>query len=256
MPDRPALDAGGAEGRDIDKASPATGAYDGSPWIVKLAKMDDAYAVARAEVMALRLAGRVGISVAEADVLTSGQRFPVGIVKRFDREGQGTRIPFISAQNFMGLTGTEPGNYVGVAFQMHAWSRNPATDMRELYRRLLFNILIQNTDDHLHNLGFLVGVSIRPGAACYATSTTTDSRRSSTVRDSERQMTRHQLLSHVFAAPSPSSRRAQGIDDGRRGTPRLSSDRDYVVGYELGRRLTRSPAPVMPVRAPEPTGRR
>ena len=130
-------------------------AEDGSLWIVKLAKIDDEYAVARTEVMALRLAGRVGISAATADVLASSQRFPVAIVKRFDREARGTRIPFISAQTFMGLPGAEPGNYVDVAFQMRAWSRDPVADMRELYRRLLFNVLIQNTDDHLRNLGFL-----------------------------------------------------------------------------------------------------
>lgn len=130
-------------------------AEDGSLWIVKLAKIDDEYAVARAEVMALRLAARVGISAAEADVLTSAQRFPVAVVKRFDRDGRGSRIPFISAQTFMGLPGAEPGNYVDVALQMRAWSRDPVADMRELYGRLLFNVLIQNTDDHLRNLGFL-----------------------------------------------------------------------------------------------------
>jgi serine/threonine-protein kinase HipA len=130
-------------------------AEDGSLWIVKLAKIDDEYGVARVEVMALHLAGRVGISAAAADVLASSQRFPVAIIKRFDRASRGTRIPFISAQTFMGLPGAEPGNYVDVAFQMRAWSRDPATDMRELYRRLLFNVLIQNTDDHLRNLGFL-----------------------------------------------------------------------------------------------------
>lgn len=105
--------------------------------------------------MALRLARRVGISAATTDVLPSSQRFPVAIVKRFDRDAKGARIPFISAQTFMGLPGAEPGNYVDVAFQIRAWSRDPASDMAELYRRLLFNVLIQNTDDHLRNLGFL-----------------------------------------------------------------------------------------------------
>jgi serine/threonine-protein kinase HipA len=130
-------------------------AEDGSLWIVKLAKIDDQYAIARAEVMALRLAERVGITAAQADVLTSSQRFPVAIVKRFDRNNQGARIPFISAQTFMGLPGAEPGNYVDVAMQMRAFSRDPKADMSELFRRLMFNVLIQNTDDHLRNLGFL-----------------------------------------------------------------------------------------------------
>lgn len=130
-------------------------AEDGSLWIVKLAKIDDQYAIARAEVMALRLAERVGITAANADVLASSQRFPVAIVKRFDRNDQGARIPFISAQTFMGLPGAEPGNYVDVAMQMRAFFRDPKADMNELFRRLMFNVLIQNTDDHLRNLGFL-----------------------------------------------------------------------------------------------------
>jgi serine/threonine-protein kinase HipA len=130
-------------------------AQDGAIWIVKLAKVDDQYAVARAEVMALRLAGRVGILAAESDVLASSQRFPVAIVKRFDRNSQGARIPFISAQTFMNLPGAEPGNYVDVAMEMRKFSRDPQADMTELFRRLVFNVLVQNTDDHLRNLGFL-----------------------------------------------------------------------------------------------------
>lgn len=130
-------------------------AEDGSLWIVKLAKQDDAYAIARAEVMALRLAARVGINACQADVLPSSQRFPVATVKRFDRVAKGGRIPFISAQTFMGIPGAEPGNYVDIAFRMRAWSRDPKADMAELYRRVAFNVLVQNTDDHLRNLGFL-----------------------------------------------------------------------------------------------------
>lgn len=130
-------------------------AQDGSLWIVKLAKIDDQYAIARAEVMALRLAVRCGITAAEADVLSSSQRFPVAIVRRFDRTAKGARVPFISAQTFMGLAGSDPGNYVDVAMQMRTHSRNPKADMAELFRRMTFNVLIQNTDDHLRNLGFL-----------------------------------------------------------------------------------------------------
>ncbi|MGE7155960.1 type II toxin-antitoxin system HipA family toxin [Methylorubrum rhodesianum] len=138
-------------------ARPKVNARDdeGALWIVKLAKQDDLYAVARAEVMALRLADHVGIRASTANILPSGDRFPVAVVKRFDRDQKGSRIPFISAQTFMGLPGAEPGNYVDLALQMRAWSQDPATDMLELYRRLAFNVLIQNTDDHLRNLGFL-----------------------------------------------------------------------------------------------------
>lgn len=123
--------------------------------------MDDEYAVARAEVLALRLAGRVGIKASTADLLPTGQRFPVAIIRRFDRiagraDGQPhARVPFISAQTFMGLRGAEPGNYVDLAQRMLTHCAAPRTDMRELFRRVMFSILIRNTDDHLRNHGFL-----------------------------------------------------------------------------------------------------
>lgn len=134
---------------------------DGNLWIVKLAKMDDEYAVARAEVMALRLADRVGIKACSADILPTSQRFPVAVVRRFDRiasAGKGkppARVPFISAQTFMGLRGTEPGNYVDLAQQMLLHCTEPEAQVRELFKRMTYSVLIHNTDDHLRNHGFL-----------------------------------------------------------------------------------------------------
>lgn len=132
-------------------------AEDGSLWIVKLAKFDDQYSVAHAEVLALTLARAVGIEAAEAKLLPSSQNYPIAIVRRFDRANEDIRIPFISAQTFMDLPGAKPGNYADIAFQMLEWSAEPTSDTHELFRRLAFNILIQNTDDHLRNLGFLYG---------------------------------------------------------------------------------------------------
>lgn len=144
-------------------ARPKVNARDehGDLWIVKLAKMDDEYAVARAEVLALRLAARVGINASIADVLPTSQQFPIAIVRRFDRlaprgpNQPHARVPFISAQTFMGLRGTEPGNYVDLAQQMLTHCVDPQGNMRQLFRRVMFGILIQNTDDHLRNHGFL-----------------------------------------------------------------------------------------------------
>ena len=139
-------------------ARPKVNARDdkGQLWIAKLAKQDDAYALARTEVMALRLAARVGIQSSKAEILpTAAQRFPVALVKRFDRLDSGARVPFISAQTFMGLEGTDPGNYVDVAHRMMTFCANPKEQMAELHRRLMFTVLIQNTDDHLRNLGFI-----------------------------------------------------------------------------------------------------
>ena len=127
---------------------------DGALHIVKLPKIADDYAMARAEVLALRLACEVGINAAKATVLNTAQQFPVAIVKRFDRVGKGfaSRLPFISAQSFLGLTDDGVGNYEGLAMQMRTHCANAAAQIEEI-----FSILIRNTDDHLRNHGFLMG---------------------------------------------------------------------------------------------------
>lgn len=147
-----------ANAGSLGGARPKVNAVDGSGqlWIAKLAKQDDTYAISRAEVMALRLAARVGIQSSQSDILlTAAQRFPVALIKRFDRLPSGARVPFISGQTFMGLEGTEPGNYVDVAHRMMQLCEKPKEQMAELHRRLLFTVLIQNADDHLRNTGFL-----------------------------------------------------------------------------------------------------
>lgn len=138
-------------------ARPKVNARDekGGLWIVKLAKMDDEFAKARAEVLALHLAASVGLRVTTASVLNTSQRFPVALVKRFDRSASGARIPFISAQSFMALPGTETSTYVDIADQIRQHGAAPKDDMLELWKRLAFTILIQNVDDHLRNHGFL-----------------------------------------------------------------------------------------------------
>lgn len=145
-------------------ARPKVNARDeeGNLWIVKLPKMGDQYAVARAEVLALRLAKRVGIQASEVEILSAGDKFPIAAVRRFDRVPSGragvedARLPFISAQTFMGLRGTEPGNYVDMAEMMVTHCLNHRAQVRELLRRITFGILIQNTDDHLRNHGFIL----------------------------------------------------------------------------------------------------
>lgn len=128
---------------------------EGHLWIVKLAKMDDTFAVARAEVLALHLARLLGLQVAEARILNTSQRFPVSLIRRFDRTAQGGRVPFISGQTFMDLPGTEPSTYVDMADRLRAFGSAPVADMQELWGRMAFTVLIRNTDDHLRNHGFL-----------------------------------------------------------------------------------------------------
>lgn len=140
-------------------ARPKVNARDeeGGLWIVKLPKIDDDYAMARAEVMTLQLAAEVGIRAAEARILNTSQRFPAALVRRFDRTGADYtgRVPYISAQTFLGLGGTSTSSYEDLAMAMRQHCVNPAREIAELYRRMVFGILVRNTDDHLRNHGFL-----------------------------------------------------------------------------------------------------
>lgn len=85
------------------------------------------------------------------------KKFPVALIRRFDRSERGGRFPLISAQTFMGLPGTEPSTYVDMADRLRIYGAEPAADMEELWARMAFSILIQNVDDHLRNHAFLGG---------------------------------------------------------------------------------------------------
>lgn len=80
--------------------------------------------------------------------------FPVALFQRFDRRGA-ARIPYISARTALGKTGAELGSYTEIVDFMRTASSDPMADFRELYRRLIFTILVSNKDDHLKNHGFL-----------------------------------------------------------------------------------------------------
>ncbi|WP_315921888.1 type II toxin-antitoxin system HipA family toxin [Mesorhizobium sp. SP-1A] len=129
---------------------------DGSLWIAKLPRPDDDYDVAKVEANTLRLAALVGITASEARTVRIDAPHSVLLVKRFDRVGD-ERVPFISAQTFMGLSGAEAGNYVDLAMQIEQYGAQPRQDIEELYRRLMFSVLVSNFDDHLRNHGFLLG---------------------------------------------------------------------------------------------------
>ena len=102
----------------------------------------------------MHLAGRAGINAARARIGLDNTDKPVAIIARFDRNGR-QRIPYISARTFMGREVPDPVYYTDIADMMVAHSAEPEQQLHELYRRILFNILVSNNDDHLQNHGFL-----------------------------------------------------------------------------------------------------
>lgn len=74
--------------------------------------------------------------------------------RRFDRAGR-TRIPFLSAMSMTGSKDGERGSYPEMVDALTRHGVQAKTDAHALYRRMVFNVLISNVDDHLRNHGFL-----------------------------------------------------------------------------------------------------
>lgn len=130
---------------------------DGVLHLAKFTSTHDDLPVERMEVAALRLAGEVGLRVASADLAMRTSRYPVALIRRFDRRGE-RRLHYASARTFLGKQGSEHGYYSDLADTMRSncgGSEDLLAELRELYRRILFSILVSNNDDHLKNHGFL-----------------------------------------------------------------------------------------------------
>jgi len=121
--------------------------------IGKFPSIKDDRSVTRGEVLALHLANAAGISVAESRVVLSDD-IPVALIRRFDRLNGG-RIPYLSAGSMMQASREDDHAYTEIADAIIAKSTQPSQDLEELWRRLAFNLLITNVDDHMQNHGFL-----------------------------------------------------------------------------------------------------
>ena len=105
------------------------------------------------EEIALRLAGHAGIATPTHDLIdVAGKNFMLS--RRFDRQGV-VRIPFLSALAMMGARDGERGSYPEMVDVLAEHGARGRTDAHALYRRVVFNVLISNVDDHLRNHGFL-----------------------------------------------------------------------------------------------------
>ncbi|MFZ4535483.1 type II toxin-antitoxin system HipA family toxin [Propionivibrio sp.] len=126
---------------------------DGHLAIGKFPSVKDDRSVTRGEVLALHLANAAGISVAGSRVVMSDD-IPVALIRRFDRLNGG-RIPYLSAGSMIQASREDDHAYTEIADAIIAKSIQPNQDLEELWRRLAFNLLITNVDDHVHNHGFL-----------------------------------------------------------------------------------------------------
>ena len=121
--------------------------------IAKFPKDGDDYSVEIWEHIALKLANQAGINVAKHELQTVDGRH-VLISWRFDRR-QEKRIPFLSAMSLLQARDDDRANYPETVDELSQHGANTKADSSELFRRMIFNILVSNVDDHLRNHGFL-----------------------------------------------------------------------------------------------------
>ncbi len=126
---------------------------DGRLAIAKFPHVRDDLNVVLWETVALGLAEASGIDVPQRRCETIAGR-NVLIVRRFDRRA-GHRLPFLSAMSMLGANERESRSYPEIADALRRHGARPKPDLQQLWRRILFNVLISNVDDHLRNHGFL-----------------------------------------------------------------------------------------------------
>jgi serine/threonine-protein kinase HipA len=126
---------------------------DGHLVIAKFPNMGDEVNTVLWEAVALTLAAKAGIKVPSWRLETVAEK-PVLLLRRFDRE-KGTRIPFVSAMSMLDARDNEARSYLEFVDILRQHGATPKEDIHALWRRIVFSILISNTDDHLRNHGFL-----------------------------------------------------------------------------------------------------
>jgi serine/threonine-protein kinase HipA len=144
-----------APGSSLGGARPKASVYDqdGSLAIAKFPRKDDEFNVVLWEAVALTLAKNAKITVPSWRLERISEK-PVLIIKRFDRD-KGQRIPFLSAMSMLGAQDNEQHSYLEIAYALAQNGATPKEDMAELWRRIVFTVMISNTDDHLRNHGFV-----------------------------------------------------------------------------------------------------
>jgi serine/threonine-protein kinase HipA len=146
---------GGSLGGARPKASFA---HEGALWLAKFPAVGDPLDVQTLEALALGLAANCGIRVPQCMTLPIGRGETAFLSRRFDRFGDNARQRqhFLSAGALLDIPyESSDGSYLDFARVIRRLSVQPKADLVELFRRMVFNLLIDNTDDHLKNHGML-----------------------------------------------------------------------------------------------------
>lgn len=125
--------------------------------LAKFPWQKDDWSVILWETVTLELARAAAIDIPAFKLVLAGTK-PVLMLGRFDRQGVDVRLPFMSAMTALGAKDRdEEHSYLEIVDALRQFGGEPEKDIAQLWRRMVFNILVSNTDDHLRNHGFLMG---------------------------------------------------------------------------------------------------
>lgn len=130
-------------------------------WIAKFPAANDKQNFSKIEFATMKLAKKCGLNVPDIKLISVGTQ-DVFLIKRFDRVYNHKKQDYYRHHFVSGLTllnvdenDREKWSYVDLADQMRRWIVNPSSDLHELFKRIVFNGLVSNTDDHPRNHGFI-----------------------------------------------------------------------------------------------------
>jgi len=156
IPLTPELDQALHHGSSIGGARPKALIEDGlKKYIAKFSSSTDLFSIVKAEFIAMRLATLTGLNVAPVSLVQAANK-DVLLIERFDRihSPKGWhRKAMVSALTLLGLDEmmARYASYEDLAEIIRHRFRNSSATLRELFSRLVFNILCGNTDDHARN---------------------------------------------------------------------------------------------------------
>lgn len=134
-------------------------AADGSLWIAKFPSKNDEHNSGAWEKVVHDLARSCGLIVPESKLETFSKAGSTFLVKRFDRDGK-RRIHFSSAMTLLGkqdgASAADGSSYLDMLEFIESHGADPKADLPELWKRIVFNMAVSNTDDHLRNHGFIL----------------------------------------------------------------------------------------------------
>ena len=149
-----------APGSSLGGARPKANFTDpeGALWIAKFPSREDRRDIGAWEMVVHQLAQAAGLNVPDTQLLSLGSRHRTFASRRFDRLANGRRRFFVSAMTLLNRQDGENASYLELAefLSFRGSPTHKEEDLRELWMRIVFNILVSNRDDHLRNHGFIL----------------------------------------------------------------------------------------------------